>query len=698
MKRTKARRDIKSKLIAAICMLMVSVIMLASSSYAWFTLSTAPEVKGIQTAVGANGNLEIALLSTKNSWSNPDNISSAVGDSSAANGKSPITANITWGNLVDLSHESYGLSMITLTPAQLNTGSGENAGIPVVGGTIAAQMLAVPMYGADGRVTELTSANTILAPYDAAKKMFAQVNTDQSTNTTYNPASTIEYGLRAIGGSTNRSAREIAYDSYMSQAAQAASIAKSNAGTSLSSYGAVLANIGIQGGLDPNATFTGKDLDDLQAMLNSIVGYKTPVYNADGQKTGDIDTPGITDELETALTKYAIAAVASGWNGNVYQNDEAFATAMTALLADPTAAYNLIGSLGDEFLEAGMQLSQITAAANTAQSKLTALKEQNKSAYTLNEVKDVISGLFDTSTMTVCGLTVAEIKAEGGKAALLAAYADYNNNIVVDMKGGIYSEIADLVDAFSGKAKVEVPELGPTTSILQANKTATVTKSVLNNLGTQIKSKPAPKGESANPSISDAYGYVVDLAFRTNASDSKLLLQTDAEARIDGADTDTMGGGSNMTFTSVEGFSTDKMKSLMGKINVVFFENGTENKILAIAKLDTANATVSGNTVTAPLKIVKGTGFATQAEAVIAPLPSNAAVKISALVYLDGMAIKNADVGTGALSMTGRLNLQFSSSANLVPMDYSAGYAAANPVPEVEAPEVNTPNDPATEG
>ena len=690
MKRTKARRDIKSKLIAAICMLMVSVIMLASTSYAWFTLSTAPEVKGIQTAVGANGNLEIALLSTKNSWSNPDNISSAVGDSSAADGKSPITANITWGNLVDLSHESYGLSMITLTPAQLNTGSGENAGIPVVGGTIAAQMLAVPMYGADGRVTELTSENTILAPYDAAKKMFAQVNTDQSTNTTYNPASTIEYGLRAIGGSTNRSAREIAYDTYMSQAAQAASIAKSNAGTSLSSYGAVLANIGIKGGMDPNATFTGKDLDDLQAMLNSIVGYET-VVKVSETETKTIVTPGITDELETALTNYAIAAVASGWNGKTYESDEKFTEAMTALQANPATAYDLIGSLGDEFVEAGMQLSQITAAANVAQSKLTALKEQNKSAYTLNEVKEVIAGLFDTSTMTVCGLTVAEIKAEGGKAALLAAYADYNNNIVVDMKGGIYSEIADLVDAFSGKAKVEVPELGATTSILQANKTATVTKSVLNNLGTQIKSKPAPKGVSANPSISDAYGYVVDLAFRTNASDSKLLLQTDAEARIDGADTDTMGGGSNMTFTSVEGFSTDSMKSLMGKINVVFFENGTENKILAIAKLDTANATVRGNTVTAPLKIVKGTGFATDTEAVIAPLPSNAAVKISALVYLDGMAIKNADVGTGALSMTGRLNLQFSSSANLVPMDYSAGYAAANPVPEASTPAPSTP-------
>ena len=62
MRQEKRRRDIKSKLIAAICMLLVSSIMMVSTTYAWFTLSTAPEVTGINTSVGANGNLEMALL------------------------------------------------------------------------------------------------------------------------------------------------------------------------------------------------------------------------------------------------------------------------------------------------------------------------------------------------------------------------------------------------------------------------------------------------------------------------------------------------------------------------------------------------------------------------------------------------------------------------------------------------------------
>ena len=57
--KSKRQRDIKSKLMAAICMLLVSSIMMVSSTYAWFTLSTAPEVTGITTAVGAIGNLEL---------------------------------------------------------------------------------------------------------------------------------------------------------------------------------------------------------------------------------------------------------------------------------------------------------------------------------------------------------------------------------------------------------------------------------------------------------------------------------------------------------------------------------------------------------------------------------------------------------------------------------------------------------------
>ena len=58
---------IRRKLYSALAMLLVSSIMMVSSTYAWFVLSTASEVTGIQTQVGSNGALEIALLNQE-SW------------------------------------------------------------------------------------------------------------------------------------------------------------------------------------------------------------------------------------------------------------------------------------------------------------------------------------------------------------------------------------------------------------------------------------------------------------------------------------------------------------------------------------------------------------------------------------------------------------------------------------------------------
>jgi hypothetical protein len=120
MEKTKTVRmpaGIRNKLLAAIAMLLVSSIMMVSSTYAWFTLSTAPEVTGITTSVGANGNLEMALLTT-DTFGNMGSIGSAVGDSSAV--QAVNEANITWGNLVDLSAAGYGLNSIALLPAALN--------------------------------------------------------------------------------------------------------------------------------------------------------------------------------------------------------------------------------------------------------------------------------------------------------------------------------------------------------------------------------------------------------------------------------------------------------------------------------------------------------------------------------------------------------------------------------------------------
>ena len=143
---------LRNKLIAAISMLLVSSIMMVSSTYAWFTLSTAPEVKNISTTVAGNGSLEIALMPTDGLLSSIT--AGAVGGNAALKDK-----NTKWGNQVVLSegeNDPYGLNDISLNPAQLNyekaDGAAEAAFVPD-------KPLAIAKYGFDGRIAGLDAQN-----------------------------------------------------------------------------------------------------------------------------------------------------------------------------------------------------------------------------------------------------------------------------------------------------------------------------------------------------------------------------------------------------------------------------------------------------------------------------------------------------------------------------------------------------------
>ena len=159
---------IRNKLVAAICMLMISCIMLVTTTYAWFTLSTAPEVKNIETTVAGNGSLEIALMPNTGLFSE---IKNGLSGTNWGGSIAVTTANNSWGNIVTLSDDSYGLNNVTLLPATLDTAN-------------LANLLSTVEYGSDGRPYQL-NANTSLAKWDATNNAFA---------TATNP-----YGVRVIG-------------------------------------------------------------------------------------------------------------------------------------------------------------------------------------------------------------------------------------------------------------------------------------------------------------------------------------------------------------------------------------------------------------------------------------------------------------------------------------------------------------------
>ena len=208
-----------------------------------------------------------------------------------------------------------------------------------------------------------------------------------------------------------------------------------------------------------------------------------------------------------------------------------------------------------------------------------------------------------------------------------------------------------------------------------------------------------------------------------------------------------MGHGTSMTFqATTTDFNDDQVKSLMDAIRIVFFDP-ISGDVIALGKLDVANASSGTDGITAKIvlytvtegvtyapatgtgadyvenvdykpigtgetgnyisdgnngyRLITGEETGTHKQVVtypaapagpgtgthkqvpadtivltgsneIMPLTQNTAHALSILVYLDGDIVGNDDVAaTAATSMTGKLNLQFASSAALVPMEYA---------------------------
>ena len=127
-------KHLKTKLMASAAMLMVATVMISSASFAWFTISTAPEVSGVSTKTATNGALEIALVGT-DGFTEAGPGDSNVGDSGM---------NTTWGNLIDVS-AYFADGGKELRPAALNSG---------------ATGLECAAFGLDGRVSELTALDS----------------------------------------------------------------------------------------------------------------------------------------------------------------------------------------------------------------------------------------------------------------------------------------------------------------------------------------------------------------------------------------------------------------------------------------------------------------------------------------------------------------------------------------------------------
>ncbi len=714
---SKRQRNIKSKLMAAICMLLVSTIMMVSSTYAWFTLSTAPEVTGITTAVGANGNLEMALVPKTGPSTT---ITSSAGDSVAA----IETRNTTWGNLVDLSDTTiYGLDKITLFPAALN--------LDAAGKLTTTAMLKTPTYGADGRVDQLV-ANTVTSYY----------------NSTDGFVENSDYGVRAVGTASGMTDRQLDYRNARSASNTAMSQAKNAASSSLNSRGSSLANIAIKKGMDTagTATYTAADIAALQGIVDDLLS----------------DT-GALKYIDTAYRQAILAYAASAKN-------TAGDTAWRAVKGTVETAGATVSSVKGALEEHGITMpddlstaiGKYEATLANVNSANTKLSELGTEPYEWADLSPIMALLADTDGMTINGFEASAIKANLG--ALVSSVTSMGGvTVTMSTGGGVYADIADQCGDYTASIVIEKVEYS---GIVLENMNARMatkgqTPAYLAAIATVLNEAGSPaSGTGEKVTVSDMYGYVIDLAFRTNATDSSLKLQVEAEDRIYGDNTNetTMGHGSSMTFASTTtGFSNDNVKELMKAIRLVFFDPN-DGTVFVNGKLDVEYATVGADGVTAEMYLYTGsaedanavnyvkvtdgsgthklveeyrligddatytgtkysqsigddgkpvytpaangtygwyqeyvemtidekesytgdrykavTGEVKKTDDIIMPLTQNTQTAMSVLVYLDGNNMGNDDVAaTAATSMTGTMNIQFASTATLVPMEYAS--------------------------
>ena len=711
--------SLRAKLLSTVAMLLVASTLLVTSSYAWFVMSTAPEVTGIDTQVGANGALEIALRTGEKGDVYGDFDENATEDSD-------IDANNTWGNLVNLGDAKYGLDKITLLPSRLFI---EEAGTTVDGVkafSVNKLLLKTPIYGEDGRVTGLDKESTANLVYNEQKGSF----------------DTEGIGVRAVGTAADMSVYQLGMNAAKAQLSTYTSAARTTASNTLNQNGNGVANIVLGKALEKKTS--GFAVADLQALLELAKGLQASLKN-----------------IETALRYVFAGYLMSNASGDVVTAENyqtLVAEVQTKPLNELLTEYNEITSFVTDMDGYVNELLNDQTKVDKAVADCEALVEKGTAA-TWTEINSAMSPLVDYTKMKLGDKTVPELEkmvADGNYDEILSLVSAGGLTLYVPSESGVLSDIADYAGDYTAKVKVDqvsAPVGGKTVTLTDVDvtmRTETEEQPVYLTNCSNALNRATVRAADGSSAITDFYGYAIDLAFRTNATKdgettSSLLLQTEPENRVyqnDDSNAALQGGGSYMIFRNTSNLSATKMLRLMGGIRVVFIDG--ENNLLGIAALDTTvsqsmfteltdeeksetkmyayldgwgdhnyqisdmvdvndyNARPTESSVVFGLdngtKTIKAklymydfdmdtrgegeekhqTGGISLAKnhrenSVITTLTPDQQKNVTALVYLDGKVVDNSSVAANASqSMSGTLNLQFSSDATLMPAEITS--------------------------
>jgi len=716
---------IKRKLLAATAMLLVSAMMLSTSTYAWVVLSIAPEVSSVKTTAGSNGNLEIALLGTglttggTNIMSHPTG--GGVGESTAIEGVPNTVANQYYGNIVDLS-EGYGLDDIMLTPARLNLiQTGNNVMVNPQ------NPLTVPKYGTDGRISSLE--NPSRTHYDPDEDNYMD---------------TPNWGVNIIGfpeelNSTESQTviRSVSRESIRAEAAEYV--------------------------YQYRYQIREKLIDMLEAESDAIFGVlnkatkirlKNSTHNWDNQDAECIrriaNALSQTAAESDAALRWAFLAYCVSDNvnfdaeneehmaelGNIYKqflmmplipSDNDNSSFNIKSIAENNKYYDLVAAI-----EAIQEVKKRVAAANNYLATGDPLQVGNAGALIIDVTHSYIMNGVDSTQPSLI------LELDGNANVVTPARSGYYYNLQKKITkdkflfiasnsvgtDGLFQAIARVVGDYTAvlESSFEFSKMIPmntyTYDLLVTSKSSAVPRLDLYNEDTNtgtlgmIYDKVAALETSGmipleiNRFDVNAYGYQVDLAFRSSQAGSlvleregldRVLGMTKEEAEEMGrTNVELQGNGSTFSFKLPIDMLNDeendysRVNALLSCIHIVFM--ATDGQIYAVGV--PGNASVKGDIATGEIRLYNVNQAQTIANdgvlslgseitnSTITTIQKDIELDISVVVYLDGDKVSGAYTSASkGVSLDGSLNLQFGNTAELKPMDYS-GYLPVDSVKE----------------
>ena len=744
------KKGIKAKLMAATSLLLVSAILLSLTTYAWFILSTAPEVTEMQTTAGANGSLEIALQTGESA----NGILDRVGSSSAVS--SLKEANSTWGNVVDLSDDTYGLQGLSLLPARLNMNAD--------GRTVRkSSPLKMPLFGQDGRISELANLNSMRYNDETGKYVDGQ---DKHGVLVYADDESINNGSKDEKHLDRQGLIDTTREQIVKLRADLRADLVQTMDSNQAGISAILRNtVNLDlGSLLPESgnayKYTKDDYGTITALLTSFssvqekaarsVRHALLACAAADTTNYPVDTTGVSEELSALYAKYLTLPMKS--DGEADETVYSIATANKAKLStgENSAQTSLIAAY-DSVMQAAEATADVQRRVQAAQKSIIDNKrltdlyknenptEADEVAFS-REISNSIQHLFDYRPESRAIYVTDETNEKNAPRTLwdemrsMDKYYTYRTPKSEEpqtrfymLKGsGLFSSLATIAGDYESNAiigedfnyyvttQIRSTVSAPPAENAQVPYGHTFGFSPENNTGCLQSVYAATSGLKADGSVKyvitsaervNAYGYAVDLAFRSSEI-GNLFLQQDAKDRVTGKDSDTpegrlpststtQGNGSTVEFLLrksgqeyIEGSDSamDRAKNLLQCLRVAFLKDTGEWTVLGVAAVDKNNINLSeadnGQTVKATAKltlystaVVDGvlTLQNAKTDQNITQLGVNTPTPITALVYLDGDEVQNAFLTPDQpFSLSGSINLQFATDAeNLKPMEYT---------------------------